>query len=85
LEKGLVNSVVPHEQLMEKALALANEIAGNPPLTVRSAKALLNRRFSLEDSLAHEREASTHSVPTEDRVEALRAFAEKRPAVYQSR
>ena len=85
LDKGLVNSVVPHERLMEEAMALANEIAGNPPLTVRSAKKLLNRRFWLEDSLAHERDANAPSTPSEDRIEALRAFAEKRPGVYQGR
>ena len=85
LDKGLVNSVVPHERLMEEAMALANEIAGNPPLTVRSAKKLLNRRFWLEDTLAHERDANAPSTPSEDRIEALRAFAEKRPGVYQGR
>ena len=82
LEKGLVNSVVPHERLINAAMALANEIAGNPPLTVRSAKKLLNRRFWLEDSLAHEHDANAPSMPSEDRIEALKAFVEKRPAVY---
>jgi 2-(1,2-epoxy-1,2-dihydrophenyl)acetyl-CoA isomerase len=85
LEKGLVNSVVSHERLMDEAMALANEIAGNPPLTVRSAKKLLNRRFWLEDSLAHEHDANAPSMPSEDRVEALRAFVEKRPGVYKGR
>ena len=85
LDKGLVNSVVPHERLMGEAMALANEIAGNPPLTVRSAKKLLNRRFWLEDSLAHEHDANAPSMPSADRIEALRAFVEKRDAVYQGR
>ena len=85
LEKGLVNSVVPHERLMDEAMLLANEIAGNPPLTVRSAKKLLNRRFGLQDSLAHEHDANAPSRPSEDRIEALRAFAEKRPGVFKGR
>jgi 2-(1,2-epoxy-1,2-dihydrophenyl)acetyl-CoA isomerase len=85
LDKGLVNSVVSHERLMDEAMALANEIAGNPPLTVRSAKKLLNRRFWLEDSLAHEHDANAPSMPSEDRIEALRAFVEKRPGVYKGR
>ena len=85
LDKRLVNSVVPHERLMDEAMALANEIAGNPPLTVRSAKKLLNRRFWLEDSLAHEHDANAPSMPSEDRIEALKAFVEKRPAVYKGR
>jgi enoyl-CoA hydratase/carnithine racemase len=85
LDKGLVNSVVPHERLLDEAMALAVEIAGNPPLTVRSAKKLLNRRFWLEDSLAHEHDANAPSMPSEDRIEALKAFVEKRPAVYKGR
>ena len=85
LEKGLVNSVVPHERLMDEAMLLANEIAGNPPLTVRSAKKLLNRRFDLQDSLAHEHDANAPSRPSEDRIEALKAFAEKRPGVFKGR
>jgi enoyl-CoA hydratase/carnithine racemase len=85
LDKGVVNSVVPHERLMDEAMALANEISGNPPLTVRSAKQLLNRRFWLEDSLAHEHDANAPSMPSSDRVEALKAFVEKRDPVYQGR
>jgi enoyl-CoA hydratase/carnithine racemase len=85
VEKGLVNLVVPHERLMDEAMALANEIAGNPPLTVRSAKKLLNRRSGLDDSLAHEHAANAPSHPSEDRMEALRAFAEKRTGVFNGR
>ena len=85
LDKGVVNSVVSHERLMDEAMALANEISGNPPLTVRSAKKLLNRRFWLEDSLAHEHDANAPSMPSADRVEALKAFVEKRDPVYQGR
>jgi 2-(1,2-epoxy-1,2-dihydrophenyl)acetyl-CoA isomerase len=85
LEKGVVNSVVPHDQLMDAALALANEISGNPPLTVRSAKALLNRRFFLEDSLAHEHEANAPSMGSDDRTEALKSFVEKRTPTFTGR
>ncbi len=85
LSKGLVNSVVPHERLMDEALALANEIAANPPLTVRSAKALLNRRFGLDDIIGPELVANAPSEHSEDRIEALTAFVEKRPAVFNGR
>jgi enoyl-CoA hydratase/carnithine racemase len=85
LEKGLVNSVVPHDQLMEAAMALANEIAANPPLTVRASKQLLVRRQRLEDALPYEHDANAPSMPSEDRVEALRAFVEKRDPVYYGR
>lgn len=85
LQKGLVNSVVPHDQLMDAAMALAQEIAANPPLTVRSSKALLVRRYRLEDALPFEHDANAPSMPSEDRVEALRAFVEKRDPVYHGR
>lgn len=85
LEKRLVNSVVPHDQLMGAAMALANEIAANPPLTVRSAKALLNRRFRLEDALPHEDQANVALAQSDDRKEAMRAFAEERAPVFQGR
>ncbi|MCK4431100.1 MAG: enoyl-CoA hydratase/isomerase family protein, partial [Candidatus Aminicenantes bacterium] len=45
---GLVNKIVPHEQLMEKAMELAKKIASRPPLAVRYAKETVNR--SLEGS-----------------------------------
>lgn len=85
LEKRLVNAVVPHDQLMDAALALANEIAANPPLTVRASKALLMRRARLEDAIPHEDDAQTALASTEDRIEAMRAFAEKRAPQFQGR
>jgi 2-(1,2-epoxy-1,2-dihydrophenyl)acetyl-CoA isomerase len=85
LEKGLVNSMVPHDQLMDAAMALAQEISANPPLTVRSSKALLVRRYRLDDALPHEHDANAPSTPSEDRVEALKAWVEKRDPVYHGR
>ena len=70
LQKGLVNSVVPHDQLMDAAMGLAEEIAANPPLTVRSSKALLVRRYRIEDA-----------IPFEDAANAVvEAIFEDRPA-----
>lgn len=85
LAKRLVNSVVPHDQLMDAAKALANEIAANPPLTVRASKALLVRRYRLEDAIPYEDGANGTLSSSEDRVEAMRAFAEKRTPVFQGR
>ena len=85
LEKRLVNAVVPHEQLMDAALDLAREIAANPPLTVRASKALLVRRSRLEEAIPHEDDAQTALASTEDRIEAMRAFAEKRAPLFRGR
>jgi 2-(1,2-epoxy-1,2-dihydrophenyl)acetyl-CoA isomerase len=85
LAKGLVNSVVPHDQLMDAAMALAQEIAANPPLTVRSSKALMVRRFRIEDAIPFEDAANSAGAMSEDRIEAMRAFAEKRDPVFRGR
>ncbi|MBX7110896.1 MAG: enoyl-CoA hydratase/isomerase family protein [Dehalococcoidia bacterium] len=85
LEKGLVNKVVPPDQLMDSAMALAQEIAGNPPLTVRASKQLIHRRQRLDDALPYEHDANGPSMPSDDRIEALRAFVEKRDPVYYGR
>jgi len=85
LEKGLVNRVVPPDQLMDAAIALAIEIAANPPLTVRASKQLLHRRQRLDEALPYEHDANGPSMPSDDRAEALRAFAEKRDPVFHGR
>ena len=85
LAKGLVNSVVPHDVLMDEAFKLAREIASNPPLTVRSSKQLLGRRQRLEEALPFEHDANAPSMPSDDRAEALRSFVEKRDGVFHGR
>lgn len=85
LEKRLVNAVVPHDLLVDAARSLAEEIAANPPLTVRATKALLVRRHRLEDAIPHETYAQLALAVSEDRVEAMRAFAEKRTPRFEGR
>jgi enoyl-CoA hydratase/carnithine racemase len=86
LEKGLVNSVVPADKLMEEAMALANDIASNPPLCVRSIKQLLNGHDEdLSDILPIESASNIPSAGSEDRLEAVRSFLEKRPPVYKGK
>ena len=86
LEKGLVNSVVPADKLMEEAMVLANDIASNPPLCVRSIKQLLNGHDEdLSDILPIESASNIPSAGSEDRLEAVRSFLEKRPPVYKGR
>jgi len=86
LEKGLVNSVVPADKLMDEAIALANDIASNPPICVRSIKQLLNGYDEdLVDILPKESAANTPATDSEDRLEAVRSFLEKRPPVFKGR
>ncbi len=88
LADRIVDRVVPDDRLEEEALALAAEIARCGPLALRAAKRAIDEGLSaasLEDGLAAERRAYRTIVDTDDRREALRAFAEKRPPRFQGR
>jgi len=81
LRMGLVNRVVPHEQLMDEAMALAGEIASNPTDAARAAKQLLHRNMvdgSKEDVVRREGAAITRQYESANHKEAVRAFIEKR-------
>jgi enoyl-CoA hydratase len=84
---GLVNKVLPQEQLLEAAFAIATRIAGNGPIAVRQAKQAIHRglQMSLADGLAFEIEAYNRLVPTEDRREGVRAFNERRKADFKGK
>ena len=83
LKMGLVNMVVPGDRLIEEAQSLAEEIASNPPLAVRSTKQLLNSRIpDLYRVAKEEDEANGPSNGSEDRREAMLSFIEKRQPVY---
>jgi enoyl-CoA hydratase/carnithine racemase len=55
LEMGIVNELLPREQLMSRAFALAGELASQPPLAVRYTRVALNMMLKnmLGDSLSH--------------------------------
>lgn len=81
LRIGAVNRVVPHEQLLDTALALAEEIAFNPTSHVRWAKGLLYANAAndnLRSVLRSEDEIFGQAARSEAFAEAGRAFAEKR-------
>lgn len=86
LRTGLVTSVVSAEQLMPEALAMAAEIAANPPLAMRATKKLMNSYgLNLEEVVIREMEANGPTEGTADRREAVQVFLEKRKPDYVGR
>ena len=84
---GLVNKVVPADQLMNTALDFARRIAANAPLAVQAAKelALRGRDLDLASGLRLEQIMNRMLMATEDASEGPAAFAEKRPAQFKGR
>ena len=84
---GLVNEVVPHEQLMDATLELANRIAGKPPISVRLAIEGIRRgvNMPLPEYMEWHAQAFTLCAETEDHIEGAKAFIEKRTPVFRGR
>jgi enoyl-CoA hydratase/carnithine racemase len=84
---GLVNRVVPQDELMQATLEIASRIAGNGPIAVRQAKQAIHRglQMSLADGLAFEIEAYNRLVPTDDRCEGVLAFNERRKPNFRGK
>lgn len=84
---GLVNRVLPLEELEEQTMALAQQLAKAPPLALRLGKQNLNQMSDLgfAASLDLERHTQTVCFMTEDHQEGLAGFLEKRPPIFQGR
>jgi enoyl-CoA hydratase len=84
LRIGLVNAVHPLDQLMAAARELATQIATNSPVAVRAAKRLIATACAgdLGAGLAAEVAAFAAAFAAPDRREGMRAFIEKRPALF---
>ncbi|ADL47295.1 MULTISPECIES: enoyl-CoA hydratase-related protein [Micromonospora] len=84
---GLVSQVVPAERVVEAGIALAASIAARSPVAVRLGKQALRtaEEVGLTAGLAHERSLLLTLLSTDDHIEGIDAFLEKRPARFTGR
>ena len=82
---GLVNRICDEGTLMDAALETATRIARNAPISTRQAKKSIDvaTQVDLKTGYAFEIEAYNIMVPTQDRLEGIRSFNEKRPPVFK--
>ncbi len=86
-ELGLVNRLAEPGQALTVAIELANEVLAAGPLAVKASKQIVQRAYEWTDAEAwrNQMEFAGPVMRSEDLQEGLRAFAEKRPAVWKGR
>jgi enoyl-CoA hydratase len=84
---GLVNYCVPKDQVMSKAMEIANELLALPPLAVRWTKAMVNKIVRDQMNLIFDASYPLDLIAagTADSKEAVKAFLEKRKGLYHGR
>lgn len=85
LELGLINKVVPVDELMDTARAWAKKLAKKPPIALRMAKMAINAAWScdIDTGLKLESDAWSLLYGTNDQKEGMNAFFEKRRPVFK--
>lgn len=86
-ELGLINDLVEPGTALEAALKLAEKIAANGPLAVRTVKQIVTESLDwrTDDMFALQNPRMAHIFSSEDAKEGATAFAEKRPPVWKGR
>jgi len=84
---GLVNEVVPQDELYSAVNRLANKLKARSPASLKCSKASINRSLevSLEEAINHELDLFCEVIKTEDAKEGLSAFLEKRKPHFKGK
>lgn len=87
LEIGLINRIVPHDNLIVAAMDMAGKICRNSPLAISHAKRVINAGLdkSLDEGCEMETAAFEACFKTEDQQEGMKAFIEKRPPNFKGK
>lgn len=81
---GVINKLYSADELLQKTLETAIKISHNAPLAIQQVKKSLNmsQQVDIKTGFSYEIEAYNRLLPTQDREEGIRAFNEKRKAVF---
>jgi enoyl-CoA hydratase len=84
---GLINKIVPVEFYLREAISLAREVASKPPVAIRLIKDSILKSFdtTIEGGLEFERKNFYLLFASEDQKEGMKAFVEKRKAVWKGK
>jgi len=84
---GLVNKVVPVDDLLKEARLIAAKLVANPPLSVKFAKRAVNTgmQVDLSSGLDYEAHCAALLAVSEDRAEGFNAFVQKRKPVFKGK
>lgn len=84
-EMGLVNRIIPHEDLMDETLKLAQKICEQSSLSLSHAKNVINRGLekTLKEGCRIEVDTFASCFNTEDQKEGMKAFIDKRKPVFK--
>ena len=84
---GLVNAICAPEELMDKAMEMAQSFARNAPIAVKYSKACIDRgmQMDIDDGIALENELFAMCFATADQKEGMKAFLEKRDAAFENK
>lgn len=87
LRAGIIDEIVPREQLMDRCLSLAKKIASKPPVALKYAKQCMNtsQEVLLEEGLKFEEDSLKVLWGTRDKDEAVNAFLQKREPNFEGK